>query len=777
MVCLVGLAIPPTPPLVSRFRRPPSVAGGPGSGPIGGAQLTVERRLRRVLPYALFLLLVCVFLWRPVFTGAALLPGEYLAQMQPWSSVLKSQDQLPQWNPLAWDAIAQFYPWRVFYARSMGAGCIPLWNPHQFCGTPFLANGQSAVLYPPNLVFLLVDPITAFTLLAALHVFLAASFTYALLRELGAGELGGVIAGVVYAFSAFVVLWLELPTFPAAAAWLPLALLLIHRAVERRSLYHGMLSGLALSMPVLAGHLQIAFYVVLAAVGWWLWKLAGAVRARRGERSALRVVVPLAGCLLLLFLTSAPQALSTLELAGNSHRVRDVTAEGYARFVDHAVKPYRLVTAFQPDYYGSPARNDYFLGSAADYMEFGLYAGVLPLMLAVVGVCRLRSARWCGFFGVLAVFALLIALGTHLNAVLYYLVPGFSALGGPNRILVLYFLGISALAGFGADWLAEHARTGGRSRAVIPALIALHAVVFSGIAARVVAGRFLQGLQAGDPIHGYESPVYVALLLASGGLILAAATRRIGWRVFSVLAVSLVAADLFAFGIAFNATCDRKMVYPATPLTDKLSEAARQSRIAPVNPRWSLYQTPDAILPPNAAMVYGLYDVQGYDSLFTRQYKDLSSDIQGVDSSPPENGNMVLVRRLVGEAPWGNLRVGYILTTNDLNVADSSRLRQLDEVGGVRIYEFTDSDAGVPAYTSPNVAVASDGAGPAYPGWTEHAARKGRPLPIEGRAGQTRLFVFEPFTFRLGLFMMLVGVGVLTCAGTCRRLGSRGVQQ
>ena len=111
-------------------------------------------RLQRWLPYALFLILVLVFLWRPIFTGRALLPGDYLARMQPWTAVESQKSKVesprPQWNPLEWDAIAQFYPWRVFYARSMRSGHIPLWNPHQFCGTPFLANGQSACLYPPQ---------------------------------------------------------------------------------------------------------------------------------------------------------------------------------------------------------------------------------------------------------------------------------------------------------------------------------------------------------------------------------------------------------------------------------------------------------------------------------------------------------------------------------------------------------------------------------------------------------------------------------------------------
>ena len=62
-------------------------------------------------------------------------------------------DSLPPWNPLRWDGIAQFYPWRNFAHDTIRSGYLPLWNPYQFCGTPFVANSQSAVFYPPNLLF------------------------------------------------------------------------------------------------------------------------------------------------------------------------------------------------------------------------------------------------------------------------------------------------------------------------------------------------------------------------------------------------------------------------------------------------------------------------------------------------------------------------------------------------------------------------------------------------------------------------------------------------
>src|SRR5260370_743228 len=54
-----------------------------------------------------------------------------------------------------YDAFVYFYPQRVYLAESLLAGRIPLWDPDLFLGVPFLANPQTAVLYPPSWLFLL----------------------------------------------------------------------------------------------------------------------------------------------------------------------------------------------------------------------------------------------------------------------------------------------------------------------------------------------------------------------------------------------------------------------------------------------------------------------------------------------------------------------------------------------------------------------------------------------------------------------------------------------
>lgn len=730
--------------------------------------MSVEHRyltpLRRALPYALFAFLVLVFLWKPIFTGKALLPGDYLAQMAPWSSVVKADTKnLPQWNPLEFDAIAQFYPWRVFYARSMASGHIPLWNPHQFSGTPFLANGQSACLYPFNLLFLIFNPITAFTIFAALHLFLAQVFMYWLMRELGAKVFGGIVAAIVFAFSAFMVLWLELPTFISVAVWLPLALMLTQRAVTRRSVFYGMLSGAVLGLTFLAGHFQIAFYVVLASGLWWLWKLVLVWREEGLTYSFLKVGIPLIGCVIITGLISAPQVLPTQELAANSHRVRQITEDGYQTFLDNALPTYRLVTAFASWFYGDPSHGDYYLlgrvgdsrhmGSAADYMEYGMYAGILPLMLALIALGSIKR-KHVGFFVLLTALALLTATGTPINRLFYFGIPGFSALGGPNRILLLYLFGIAALAGFGADWLYE--RWGDRAvlrreprgtfpswtwwwlskcwrdkdvvqgrRIPITASAIFGAFLLTWVCAAIASNpayTFMRGMSDKWEPPGLAANVGLPLTfgLTFCAVMLCGLRSEIGRRVFAVLAVAVLVADLFAFGINYNPTCERSKVYPKTALTTELQKLTKNGeRIAPINPKWSLFEVPkDTILPPNAAMVYGLYDVQGYDSLYLKSYKDLSCKIQGEDSCPPENGNMLVVRRYTQDVA---LLVSYVVTKEAIG---DTRAKHIKTVDGIHIYRLP-----------------------------------GKHLTAPER---------EPFSFRFGLFLMLIGVGALSCVGVCR---------
>src|SRR5262245_55269976 len=76
------------------------------------------------------------------------------------------------------DLALQFVSWRQFGFDQLRQGNLALWNPHIFGGTPYFAGFQSALLYPPNWLHLILPVGVAINWIVALHVFLAGYFTY-----------------------------------------------------------------------------------------------------------------------------------------------------------------------------------------------------------------------------------------------------------------------------------------------------------------------------------------------------------------------------------------------------------------------------------------------------------------------------------------------------------------------------------------------------------------------------------------------------------------------
>src|SRR5438046_3032888 len=49
-----------------------------------------------------------------------------------------------------------FIPYHQLVASFVWKGWLPLWNPYAFSGIPLLGDGQTAMFYPPNWLFLIL---------------------------------------------------------------------------------------------------------------------------------------------------------------------------------------------------------------------------------------------------------------------------------------------------------------------------------------------------------------------------------------------------------------------------------------------------------------------------------------------------------------------------------------------------------------------------------------------------------------------------------------------
>ena len=723
-----------------------------------------------------------------------MLPADMCLLMLPWRAL---QSQFPDFyrphNPML-DPIQQYLPWRIFAVESVRAGLIPLWNPYQFCGTPFLANLQSTVLYPLNLLFLITGARHGFGVSAIIHLVLGGLFTYGFLRGLDLRRPAALLGALVVMFNGFTVSWLEYPTLSLwVLMWLPAILLCYQRSLRQpRSLWSIGLA-LALAMQFLGGHLQVSCYVIIAFLIYVVICCFGASipSPRRTAAAILLALIPL----VLGVALAAGQILPTLELAGHSGRV----AHGSKGALSTAFPLTHFVLYLVPNFFGNPVDYNYWGHyrdqTAFNFFETACYVGILPLFLAAWSLRRRREpAFW--FFAALVLFAVLAAVGSPVYYLLLYLAPGVRELAGLGRVLCLAAFGFAGLAALGLDSLIQHARS-------TPPRAAF---VFGAIAIAAAWGSYLvfQPLVAAlDPkwrFAGYQSRqfLYFIILVVASSLIIAMRSRlKLPPAWFATAAVALLIADLFGFGVNFNPYMPASMAYPETDSTRWLEQNVGHSRLT------SLATHGLDWMPANAAMVFHLRDIHGSDSLRVHASFDLVSppgkgQAEYPDPNSPlmdELGVRYLMTRRELSGKWklvrnteapiyenreAQPRACLSRGTNGVGQACPEQSRR--ELASCPV-TFTRDDPDVLTLT---VNAPADGnlilTDSYYPGW--RAWVDGKPSPINRyrdafrsipvRAGtHTVEMRYEPATFRLGAFISLVALALLAGAAVFIRVRPR----
>ena len=563
-------------------------------------------------------------------TGHTLLPSTYLSALGPWKT---AEGPAVGWDSLLWDGMAQFYPWRAYAGRWVSRGVLPLWNPHQFCGTPFLANGQSALLYPPNWLFAVVGPEHGFAWTAALHLAFAAAFTFLLLRSLGCSQGGAAVGAVAFPLNGFFALWIHLPTAVQSVCWLPFLCYAAERVRGGAGPKWVGLGALGVAGAVLAGHLQMAFYVLATFL---LWSLVGACCAAGPlRRKALGYLL---GTLALGGAICAAQLLPSSELAGWSQRGAAKSMETFHAYLRFALPPVQLVTLALPGALGRTFDGDY-LGRGTP-SEYALYVGALVLLFAFWSRPGVNRRAWWFAFA-LAAFSLLSALGTWVNAVPFFLIPGFERLGGPARILALWPFALALLAGMGATHAERMDQPSARRPGIVAVCLFVGSLTLTALPLILLGGARAGAVLLAAAGSDLRSSLFLALALAFAVL---TALGGLRFRKALVAALPLLlVADLGTFWAASILVGKAGQAYPPNAVVAAVERSGKEARVVATTQSWPLNRYPRAAFPPNAAMAYGIDDLQGYDSLFMGRYKDLLARFLGRDPSPPACGNMVLV--------------------------------------------------------------------------------------------------------------------------------------
>jgi hypothetical protein len=723
----------------------------------------------------------CAFCW-PVFLGRLMLPADMCLLMLPWRALV---DRFPwfhqPYNPML-DPIQQYLPWRIYAVESLRAGILPLWNPYAFCGTPFLANLQSTVLYPPNLLFLITGARYGFGVSAIVHLTLGGLFTYAFLTTLGLRRPAALLAALVVMFNGYTVAWLEYPTLSLwVFMWLPAILLSYERSLRAPRSWWPLLTALAVGMQFLGGHFQVSAYVMIAFALYAGVRLIGAQGAPRGH-TLTWFLVPVALGLAL----AAAQMLPTLELAGHTGRA----SQGPRGALSTAFPITHFILYLVPNFFGNPVDYNYWGHyrdpAAFNFFETACYVGLLPLLLAVWSLRRWREPVFW-FFAALTVFAVLAAVGSPVYLLLYWLAPGFRQLAGLGRALCLAAFGFAGLAALGLDSLLAASQPLRVRPMLIFGVLASAAVAISWFIFQPVIAA-LDGSWRFDEYLRRQIIAFAFLAAAACVLVAARARLRIGPGAFAALSIVLLLLDLFGLGLRFNPFTDPRMAYPETDSTRWLERNlghARFTSLATGGLDW---------MPHNAPMIFGLRDIHGSDSLRVRSSFEIVSPPGRSQATYPDPDSPLLdllgvrylmTRRKLGgrwrlahdsEAPiYENTRAlprAYL--------ADASPDLRDESASPVSfVLDSPDALALAVRADHPGLLVLTDSY---YPGW--RARVDGRPSEIQRvrdafrgvrvPAGEHLVELrYEPASFRVGLFLSLLAAALLAGSASAVFLASR----
>jgi hypothetical protein len=379
------------------------------------------------------------------------------------------------------DIYAYYLPQKAFYAECLREGTLPIWNNRIGNGYPQLAESQTGVFYPLNLLlYRWLDLNTAINTTILFHYWLAFVGCWLVARRLRLGMVAALLAALVYTYGWFPAR-ITLEWAIIGGAWLPLAVWCAESFLQQgRRLWLFALS-LVLALQLLAGHFQIAFLTQLLLVGYVPARLWFASRdlpemvqeARRSN--CLRFLAAIC----VAFLLAAVQILPTWELKTRSQR-SDVNGEHDPSFgVVPAVYLSQVVAPWiwYPDKDAFPGLFEESQRSRVNRVDAHLYFGLIPLALIVAGVwLAWRNGRagsalqsvstkkpatdaiserrpgqvdhrlWFVWLA-MGIAAVLYMPGWFLPVTRY--LPGFNFFQGPGRYGIIATLSAALLAGVG----------------------------------------------------------------------------------------------------------------------------------------------------------------------------------------------------------------------------------------------------------------------------------------------------------------------------------------
>ncbi|MFC1851903.1 YfhO family protein [candidate division CSSED10-310 bacterium] len=217
-----------------------------------------------IITSVIIITLSFIFYYPGFMPDHTIIDGNLMKIYSPWKSLYNREFYADKDGMRISDPVVMFYPWFFYIKKCVSAGKIPLWNPYSYCGSPLLANYQSGFFYPLNYFFIFGDYDSALQFKLMVQFLICGLGMFSLLRFLKLDFEPALLGSIIFLFNGFSVCWLQFPIM-SIVSLLPALILCCELMLQRWRPAVFLILILIFHFGITAGHPETFIHLLLIA--------------------------------------------------------------------------------------------------------------------------------------------------------------------------------------------------------------------------------------------------------------------------------------------------------------------------------------------------------------------------------------------------------------------------------------------------------------------------------------------------------------------------------
>jgi len=231
-------------------------------------------------------------------------------------------------QPLKFDTIDCFFPWRFYIGECLQNGQLPYWNPYQDLGYPIHADPSSGAWYPA--VWLIGSTfgysIYSISFEFLLHIYLAGVGMFLLARTLKFETKFALMAGIAYMLSGFFVGNAQHLSYIISGCWLPFIIQQYLLLIEEKKAIHALQAGLFMFLSITGGYPAVTIILTYLLLTFYLIHVISLIRSK-SYKSILQFTIQNGLFLATTILCSAVMLVSVVQVSPYLSRLGNFNVE------------------------------------------------------------------------------------------------------------------------------------------------------------------------------------------------------------------------------------------------------------------------------------------------------------------------------------------------------------------------------------------------------------------------------------------------------------------